>query len=157
MLYRHQPAGPCTAVDGDITINEISELLKNSKVIGIGSPRASLQSNFALKKLVGDANFHKGVSKQEQLLTQLATSILKDGSARALTMKETEKADAVFILGEDLTNTAPMLALAVRQSVRQQPMQDVNKMAVPEWNDAAAREIIQDKNGPLFVATVAET
>ena len=152
-----QPQYMGQPVDGEITINEISELLKNSKVIGIGSPRASLQSNFALKKLVGDANFHKGVSKQEQLLTQLATSILKDGSARALTMKETEKADAVFILGEDLTNTAPMLALAVRQSVRQQPMQDVNKMAVPEWNDAAAREIIQDKNGPLFVATVAET
>lgn len=150
-LYMGQP------VDGDKAINEISELLKNSKVIGIGSPRASLQSNFALKKLVGETNFHKGVSKQEQALTELVASILKDGSVRALTMKETEKADAVFILGEDLTNTAPMLALAVRQSSKQQPMLEVIKLAIPEWNDAAARELIQDKKGPLFIATVAET
>ncbi len=144
-------------VDSDKTINEISVLLKNSKVIGIGSPRASLESNYALKKLVDETNFYKGVSNHEQALMDLAVSILKDGAVRALTLKETEKADAVFILGEDLTNTAPMLALAVRQSVRQQPMLDVNKLAVPEWNDAAAREIIQDKKGPLFVATVAET
>lgn len=144
-------------VDGDKTIKEISGLLNNSKVIGIGSSRASLESNFALKKLVGNANFYKGVSNQEQTLMDLAVSILKDGPVRTPSMKETEKADAIFILGEDLTNTAPMLALAVRQSVRQQPMLEVNKLAVPEWNDAAAREIIQDKKGPLFVATVAET
>ncbi len=150
-LYMGQP------VEGDKAINEISELLKNSKVIGIGSPRASLQSNYALKKLVGNTNFYKGVSKHEQALTELVASILKDGSVRALTMKETEKADAVFILGEDLTNTAPMLALAVRQSAKQQPMLEVNKLAIPEWNDAAARELIQDKKGPLFIATVAET
>lgn len=139
------------------TIDEISSLLKQSGAIGIGSPRASLESNFALKKLVGEENFHKGISDQEQTLMDLAVSILRDGAVRALTMKETEKADAVFILGEDLTNTAPMLALAVRQSVKQQPMHEVSKLDVPEWNDAAAREIIQEAKGPLFVATVAAT
>lgn len=152
-----QPIHLGQTVDGDKTISEISELLENSKVIGIGSPRASLESNFTLKKLVGDTNFYKGVSKQEQVLMDFVVSILKDGSVRALTMKETEKADAVFILGEDLTNTAPMLALAVRQSMKQQPMHEVEKLAVPEWNDAAAREIIQDKKGSVFIATVAET
>ncbi len=144
-------------VDADQAINEISMLLRNSKAIGIGSSRASLESNFALKKLVGDSNFYKGLSSQEHALMNLALSILKEGPVSSMSLKETEKADAVFILGEDLTNTAPMLALAVRQSVRQQPMLNVNKLAVPEWNDAAAREIIQDNKGPLFVATVAET
>ncbi len=152
-----QPLHMGQPVDESQMISEISTLLTNSKVIVIGSPRASLQSNFALKKLVGVASFHKGVSQQEQALMELAASILKDGSVHALTMKETEKADAVFILGEDLTNTAPMLALAVRQSVRQQPMLEVSKLSIPEWNDAAARELIQDKKGPLFIATVVET
>lgn len=72
-------------------------------------------------------------------------------------MKEVENAEAVLILGEDLTNTAPMLALAVRQSVRRVPMAEVKNMGVPEWNDAAAREIIQDNKGPLYVATPAQT
>ncbi len=152
-----QPMHLKQPVESDKMVTKISELLKNSNVIGIGSPRASLQSNYALKKLVGDGNFHKGVSNHEDELVNLMLSILRDGPARTLSMKETEKADAVFILGEDLTNTAPMLALAVRQAVRQQPLQEVNKLAVPEWNDAAAREIIQDNKGPLFVATVAET
>lgn len=144
-------------VDEEKAITEVAHLLKASKVIGIGSSRASLESNFALKKLVGDENFFNGVSNQENALVSLTLSILKEGPVRTPSLKETEKADAVFILGEDLTNTAPMLALAVRQSVRQQPMLDVNKLGVPEWNDAAAREIIQDKKGPLFMATVAAT
>lgn len=152
-----QPLLNQQAVDREKIIMEVSALLKNSKVIGIGSPRASLQSNFALKELVGKEHFYKGVSNLEHDLTELALTILKDGPVRTSTMKEVERADAVFILGEDLTNTAPMLALAVRQSVRQQPMKEVAKMSVPEWNDAAAREIIQDKKGPLFIATVAET
>lgn len=152
-----QPLLNQQVVDREKILTEVSALLKNSKVIGIGSPRASLQSNFALKELVGKDNFFKGVSKHEHDLSDLALSILKDGPVRRPSMKEVEKADAVFILGEDLTNTAPMLALAIRQSVRQQPMKEVAKMSVPEWNDAAAREIIQDKKGPLFIATVAET
>ncbi len=152
-----QPIHLNKPVDCHQVINDVAQLLKGSKIMGIGSSRASLQSNFALKKLVGDANFYKGISNTEQQLMELMLFILKEGPVRALSMKETEKADAVFILGEDLTNAAPMLALAVRQSVRHQPMQEVHKLKVPTWNDAAAREIIQDKKGPLFIATVTDT
>ncbi len=144
-------------VENEDAIKQIAELLKHSKTIGIGSPRASLQSNFALKKGVGESNFYKGVSGHEQSLMELAASILQSGPVAIPSLKEVEEADAVFILGEDLTNTAPMLALAVRQAVRQQPMQEVAKLSVHDWNDAAAREIIQDRTGPLFVASVAET
>ena len=39
-------------------LNELGQTLKgNSGIIGIGSPRASLESNFALKKLVGRGSF----------------------------------------------------------------------------------------------------
>lgn len=138
-------------------LQEITKLLQNSKVIGIGSPRASIQSNFVLKTLVGHDNFYHGVSDNEHDLANLVIKILSEGPARSLTMKEVEQADAVFILGEDLTNTAPMLALAVRQSVRQQPLQEVTKAAIPIWNDAAARELIQDQKGPLFIASAHTT
>lgn len=138
-------------------LNEIMKLLSNSKVIGIGSPRASLQSNFALKALVGLDNFYHGVSDNEHDLANLIIKILREGPARTPSMKEVEQADAIFILGEDLTNTAPMLALAVRQSVRQKPMHDVAKVNIPVWNDAAARELIQDQKGPFFIASVHAT
>ena len=144
-------------VDRDKILQEVSQILSTSRTIGIGSPRASLQSNYALRTLVGKDNFYHGVSDNEHDLANLAIKILHDGPARSASMKDVETADAVFILGEDLTNTAPMLALAVRQSVRQVPMEDLSKINVPQWNDAAARELIQDNKGPLFIAAVQDT
>jgi NADH-quinone oxidoreductase subunit G len=143
--------------DANALVREVAEIIKTHKVIGIGSPRASLQSNFALKALVGDDNFYHGVSVDEHNLAELIIKILKEGPVRTPSMREVEKADAVFILGEDLTNTAPMMALAVRQAVRQKPLEEIQKASIPPWHDAAAREIVQDNHGPLFIASVANT
>ncbi len=38
----------------DAALDKAAELLKGKRVIGIGSPRASLESNHALRELVGD-------------------------------------------------------------------------------------------------------
>ena len=72
-------------------------------------------------------------------------------------MHEVELADAVLVLGEDVTNTAPRLALALRQSVRRQPEKMAEKMHIPHWNDHAVREAMQQERGPLFIATIADT
>ena len=144
-------------VTGETLSNEVALALKGSTMIGIGSPRASVESNFALKKLVGDENFYAGVSEKEFQLNNLALKILMHGSVRSLSMKEVEEADVVFILGEDLTNTAPMMALTVRQSVRQRPLEQVSEAKIPLWNDAAARELVQEQKGPLFIGSVCST
>jgi NADH-quinone oxidoreductase subunit G len=83
--------------------------------------------------------------------------ILQHGPARTPSLHDVEQADAVLVLGEDLTQAAPILALAVRQSVRQQPMQMSDALHVPRWNDAAVRGVIQQQKGPLFIATPART
>src|SRR5688572_14501655 len=80
-------------VDNVKMLQEIARLLSNSKVIGIGSPRASLQSNFALKTLVGQDNFYHGISENEHDLGSLSVKVLSEGPARAVTMKEVEQAD----------------------------------------------------------------
>ena len=63
----------------------------------------------------------------------------------------------MLILGEDVTNVAPRMALSLRQSVRQQPMQIADKMRIPLWDDHAVRNALQDAKGPLFIATPAAT
>jgi NADH-quinone oxidoreductase subunit G len=90
--------------------------IQPGKIIGIGSPRASLESNFALRELVGKENFYSGIPEKELNLIKSAINILKNGPVRTPSLKETESADSVIILGEDITNTAPMLALAIRQT-----------------------------------------
>jgi len=143
-------------VDRSEVLQRVASLVAGGKVVGIGSPRASLQSNFALKAVVGAGNFYHGVSDSEHDLAELAVKILKEGTARSASIRDVETSDAVLVLGEDLTNTAPMLALAVRQAARQKPMNDASAVA-PRWNDAAIREIVQDGQGPVFIASLAET
>ena len=144
------------------TVDEaISYLRKNlgpgTSLIGIGSPRATLESNFALRSLVGAEYFFGGISGEESRLHQRVLSILRDGPVPTASLQEAAAADAVLVLGEDVTNTAPMLALSLRQAVRNQPSQLAQKKNIDLWNDAAIREIVQDHKGPLYIATPAAT
>jgi NADH-quinone oxidoreductase subunit G len=145
------------SIDREQLLSTLASTLKQSKIIGIGSPRASLQSNFALKALVDEDNFYHGVSDNEHDLAELAIRILRDGPVRTPSTKEVETADAVFILGEDITNTAPILALAVRQSIRQEPSKQAETVHIPKWHDAARREIAQEAKGPLFTTSISAT
>lgn len=136
----------------------IATIIKNSKgVVGIGSPRATLEANFALRTLVGEDRFHNGLGARENHLTQLALEILRTGPARSASLKDAEESDAVLVLGEDVTNTAPLLALRLRQSVRNLPREVAAKVHIPEWHDLAVRESAQETKGPLFVVSMRST
>jgi len=128
-----------------------------SDIIGIGSPRASCEANFALLKFVGQENFYSGLGKRDNMLIATILQILGKGPARMPSLKDIERCDAVFIIGEDISNTAPRVALALHSSIRQKPMAIARKLHIPYWDDAALREAIQDERGPLFVATPAAT
>jgi NADH-quinone oxidoreductase subunit G len=128
-----------------------------STVIGIGSPRASLESNFALRALVGADRFYAGLAKSELTVLRLMLDVLRSGPARTPSLGEVELCDAVLVLGEDVTNTAPRMALSIRQSVRQQPMGIPEKLHIPLWLDHGVREAVQDERGPLFIAAPSAT
>jgi NADH-quinone oxidoreductase subunit G len=132
-------------------------LAPDAKVIGIGSPRSSVEANFALRALVGSEGFFAGFADGESPLIAKTLEIVRSSPARSASLHDVELSDAVLILGEDLTNTAPRMALSLRQSVRQQPMQIAEKLKIPFWNDTAVREALQDTKGPLFIATSSAT
>ncbi len=138
---------------GQLIISLEKSVSKDKKIAGIGSPRASLESNYALMSMVGSENFYHGVSKQEYLLTKAVTDFLQHSGVRIPSLKQIEKADAILVLGEDLINTAPMIALALRQAVRNLPFEEAKQKGIPLWNDAPVRELAQDSRSPLFLAT----
>jgi len=143
-------------VEPEVAINHVVKRLQTGRTIGIGSPRASLESNFALRRLVGQENFYMGISKHGAKLMKTAVSLLQHIPTPSL--RQIGEADAVFILGEDVTNTAPMMALALRQSVRQQAMDQITPLNIPPWQDMAVREALQnDPNGPLFIGSLPHT
>ncbi len=146
------------AVGEDTALRRMHAILSgNRRIIGIGSPRASLESNFALRTLVGAEHFYAGMSDDEYRLVKLMIEILRRGPARIPTLREIEICDAVFVLGEDVSNTSPRMALSLRQSIRQPSMRLAEKLRIPLWLDHAVREAAQDASGPLFLATPAAT
>jgi NADH-quinone oxidoreductase subunit G len=127
--------------------------LAKSPAIGIGSPRASNESNFALRSLVGEDNFYSGCADSEHESLQLIQSLLQDSKFNTPSIKQIEQADAIVIIGEDITNTAPRIALALRQSVRQKALELAKANRIPSWQDAAVRELAQHELSPLTLLT----
>ncbi|NLT66982.1 MAG: NADH-quinone oxidoreductase subunit NuoG [Acidobacteria bacterium] len=139
-------------------IEDIASVIKNGrKVIGIGSPRASLEANFALRMLVGADRFFSGVRAEESLPVAKVAELLRRSPCPIASVHDIEVSDAVLVLGEDLINTAPRLALAVRQSVRRKSMETAARMNIPAWHDYAVRTLAQDERSPLVIATPYET
>jgi NADH-quinone oxidoreductase subunit G len=144
------PSGPPTR---EAALEYLASALSDpEKAIGIGSPRASLEANFALRALVGPERFFAGMSDADLRLSKSAIAMLREGPARTPSVADVEACDAVVVLGEDLTNSAPRLALAVRQAVRRQPMERAARLKIPLWDDAAVRHCCQTDKGPLLVA-----
>ncbi len=141
-------------VDLDTALSHIKDLIsEGSTVIGIGSSHASLEANFLLKKLVGKDNFYSGVSPEQYRLQKIQLDVMKSGAFHSPSLKDIEESDAVLILGEDITNTAPMLALSVRQAIKKAPHGLLEKLKVPEWQDEAIREALQEAKLPMFIAS----
>jgi len=134
-------------------LERLGAILREGNIIGIGSPRASLEGNFALRQLVGPDRFFAGISDHESQLLSSILCILREVPARSPSLSDIEHSDAVFILGEDVTNVAPIMALKLRQSVRQAPMKLATDLHIPEWLDHSVREVVQEAKGPLFIAT----
>lgn len=141
----------------DAALDKAAELLKGKRVIGIGSPRASLESNFALRELVGAGNYYCGIAAGELENTRLIRDILQNGPLPAPTLREVESHDAVFVLGEDLTQTAARLALALRQAVKGKATEIAASMKIQDWHMAAVQNVAQNALNPLFIASVAAT
>lgn len=127
------------------------------RLLGIGSPRASIEANFALRELVGADHFSAGLNNQQLNLQQSIIEILRTRPVRAPELREIEQADAVLILGEDVINTSPRLALSLRQTAANLGRQIADQLRIPVWQDAAVREAMQSDKTPVFIATITAT
>ncbi|MHC8318877.1 NADH-quinone oxidoreductase subunit NuoG [Pseudomonas sp. LB3P31] len=156
-----RPRQPLLANGAKLTLDEAldkaSDLLRGRNIVGIGSPRASLESNFALRELVGAEHFYSGIEAAELDRIRLVMQVLKDSPLPIPNMRDIEDHDAIFVLGEDLTQTAARMALSLRQSVKGKAEDMADAMRVQPWLDAAVKNIGQHEMNPLFIASLAET
>ncbi|CAI8756245.1 NADH-quinone oxidoreductase subunit NuoG [Pseudomonas sp. fls2-241-R2A-110] len=158
---KDRPRQPLLANGAKLTLDEAldkaADLLRGRNIVGIGSPRASLESNYALRELVGAEHFYSGIEAAELERIRLVMQVLKDSPLPIPNMRDIEDHDAIFVLGEDLTQTAARMALSLRQSVKGKAEDMADAMRVQPWLDAAVKNIGQHALNPLFIASLAET
>jgi NADH-quinone oxidoreductase subunit G len=157
-LVRSDADGALKSTSKQEALEYVRGIVKGSSgIIGIGSPRASIESNFALRSLVGTKNFYSGMSEREHGLVNLLLDILKTGPVASASLHDAEISDAVLVLGEDVPNSAPRLALTLRQSARQELYNKSDRLKVPRWNDNAVRLAVQFDKAPFYIASPCET
>ena len=162
---KERPRRPLVKRDGVWQVASIADAVAHARsllgpgirALGVGSPRASLEANFALRALVGAERFVSGMTQLDTELTGLVLKILRDGPVPAATIRQVDAADAVLVLGEDVLATAPRVALALQQAARGIAPDMARDRRVPEWQAQSALDIAQRLRNPVFVATPAAT
>lgn len=145
-------------LNAEQAINAAADILRQAnRVIGIGSPRASIESNFALRELVGAENFSTGIPACEQACIELILKVLQEGGIYTPSLREIESYDAVLVLGEDITQVGPRVALSVRQAVKGKAREMAVDRKVFDWQSAAILNIGQHAKHPLFITNIDGT
>lgn len=144
------------AVLADLS-TKLAEKIAAERVIAIGSPRASLENNHALERLVGEEHFSSGVPEEELKRLRFMARMLQVAPLPSPTIEEVEQSDAVIIFGEDLTQTAARMALAVRQAARQREVALAQERGVAAWQARAVSGIGQGAKNPVMIASPAAT
>lgn len=139
-------------------IERATKYLKcSNRIIGIGSTRASIESNFALRKLVGSNNFYMGVDRLEQKRLAEILDILYNGGIYVPSVREIEDYDAVLILGEDITQTGSRIALSIRQAIKRKSYDTALCEGILNWQSEAVSNFSKDDKYPLFITSVDKT
>ena len=141
----------------DYALDETINRLQGKKVIGIGSPRASLETNFALKSLVGFDNFSTGLNHQQQALVNKCIEVLSTEGIYNPGMTDIESHDAVLILGEDITQTSSRVALSIRQSAKNEAIKMAAAAKTQAWLAEPVQRIGQGALSPVYILDVSQT
>lgn len=160
-LFRHEVGEPLrlATTEGPAGIlPALADLLRTpGGIIGIGSPRASLEANFALKELVGAERFCAGVADDEWRDIGLILDLMRSLPVPVASLRQVEDSDAALVLGEDVLATAPRLGLALRRSTRHAALAEADRLKLPHWDAHAVQVAGQGKRSPLILATFAST
>ncbi|WP_075433719.1 NADH-quinone oxidoreductase subunit NuoG [Buchnera aphidicola] len=146
-------------LDYDHVISLIINIIEKSsnKILGIGSSRASVESNAALCHLVGPENFSNGMLSEADECMKIITQIAQNSDIHNPSLVEIETYDVILIIGEDITQTAPLAALSVRQAIRKVNSHAVKGSKIPIWHVNAVKNVIQNQKNPLFIVQTDST
>ncbi|EPJ52929.1 MAG: hypothetical protein OFPI_12410 [Osedax symbiont Rs2] len=137
--------------------DSFSSYLKNTEqLLAIGSSRSSLENNFCLQSLVGAENFYSDNSAQlETQLQQLLDHYRNVQPSSDL--NSLEASDTVLLIGADVTQSAPRIALSIRQMIKNAGIAKAATLGVAYWSAAEVQNIRQQLKSPLHIISSHST
>ncbi|CAL4319412.1 NADH-quinone oxidoreductase subunit G [Buchnera aphidicola (Periphyllus testudinaceus)] len=145
-------------IDFKKNIKKVVKILKNSEqILGIGSPRASIETNFSLKELVGQENFSTGLIDIDHKCIKLILKIVKSNNIKIPSLKEVEEYDSILVLGEDITQTSSRLALSIRQALKKRSKKFLKNNKIDDWHASAINNIQKNNKKFLFLTNTNKT
>ena len=159
-VWQRNQQSKCTdQLDTQQAFNRLTELLATTdqdELVAIGSSRTSLENNFSLQCLVGKENFYSDMKSVVQIqVNQLLAHYRQVQQSSDL--QSLEQSDCLLLIGEDVTQTAPRVALAVRQMSRNAGIEKAAALGIPYWSDAEVKNISQDLKSPLHIISHCHT
>lgn len=149
---------PAEAIEEDDALSDLADAFApGRRIAAVGSPRASLETNWALHRLATKAGdtYHPGPGDDDARCVRRVAEILERVPSASL--RRLRECDAVLLLGIDPREVAPLLELYLREASRTAPSRDAAEIDVPPWNAEAVDEVVQGRTGPFFVATPEPT
>jgi NADH-quinone oxidoreductase subunit G len=140
-------------LEEEAAVAALAALLGQGACIGIGSPRASLESNYVLRSLTGPGNFYAGVGAADFAVAARAAEIIGGRGVPLATVRDVAQADAALVVGDDPWTTAPRLGLALREMARRAAPHLLAARQIEPWQDEPARRAARDGHGALLLAT----
>jgi len=128
----------------------------SANLIAIGSSRSSLENNFALRSLVGEDNFYSDSKESEHLQLESLREHY-ECRQRSSNLKELEASDAVIMIGEDVTQVAPRIALSIRQMTKNAGVKKAAQIGVQYWSANEIKNIAQDLKSPFHIISSHST
>ncbi|QIQ41207.1 MAG: NADH-quinone oxidoreductase subunit NuoG [Buchnera aphidicola (Aphis urticata)] len=162
---KNRPKNPSCIVHKKLKVLSLNEAItegvnffrRYKNIIGVGSARATIENNFALKELVGEHNFSHGMSLKEESCLKLILNVFKNNNLYIPSLKEIEDYDVILILGEDLTQTSPRIALSVRQAIKNKAKDIAELNGIPRWNANVISNIAENHKNSLYITCTHET
>jgi NADH-quinone oxidoreductase subunit G len=114
-------------------------------------------SNFALRELVGADNFSVGMAAAEWHCRAQDPRRACARRGRTPSLREMEERDAVLVLGEDVTQTAPRIALALRQAYKGKAARWPRPRRSTPGRPRRSQHRSAGERHPLFIASVDAT
>ncbi|MFM2163327.1 MAG: NADH-quinone oxidoreductase subunit NuoG [Pseudomonadota bacterium] len=151
---RVRQGGAFAEAPPEVGVDALAAAARDGGVVLVGG-RSSLETVFALQQLFGQGRVFAAAPAVEVQAVSTVLHAMRTAGVSLATVQDVERADGGFVLGENVSDTAPRVALALRQTAWRRARDAAEKTGIAAWHDLALRTAMTGATSGLHMALTA--